>query len=150
MHIRDAQLADGQPIQKLLMAYVSDGIVLPRSLVEIYQAIREFKVVEENGVVTGACALHIWWENLAEVRSLAVAPGQERRGIGRMLVTAALEEAKAMGITRVFALTYKPDFFVRLGFAVVDKAELPQKIWGDCVKCVKFPQCDETAVSIML
>jgi amino-acid N-acetyltransferase len=84
------------------------------------------------------------------VRSLAVAPGQERRGIGRTLVTAALEEAKAMGITRVFALTYKPDFFVRLGFAVVDKAELPQKIWGDCVKCVKFPQCDETAVSIML
>ncbi|MBO4793718.1 MAG: GNAT family N-acetyltransferase, partial [Deltaproteobacteria bacterium] len=95
MHIRDAQLADGQPIQKLLMAYVSDGIVLPRSLVEIYQAIREFKVVEENGVVTGACALHIWWENLAEVRSLAVAPGQERRGIGRTLVTAALKEAKA-------------------------------------------------------
>ena len=150
MNIRDARLADGQPIQKLLMAYVSDGIVLPRSLVEIYQAIREFKVVEEDGAITGACALHIWWENLAEVRSLAVAPGQERRGIGRTLVTAALEEAKAMGITRVFALTYKPDFFVRLGFTIVDKAELPQKIWGDCVKCVKFPQCDETAVSIML
>ena len=150
MLIRDARLADGVAIQKLLMEYVSTGIVLSRSLVEIYQAIREFKVAEENNQVVGICSLHIWWQDLAEVRSLVVKPGRERQGIGTDLVTATLEEARAMGLKRIFALTYKPDFFVRLGFSVVDKSELPQKVWGDCVKCPKFPQCDETAVSLLL
>ncbi|MBN1140935.1 MAG: N-acetyltransferase [Deltaproteobacteria bacterium] len=148
--IRDARLADGVAIQKLLMEYVSTGIVLSRSLVEIYQAIREFKVAVENNQVVGICSLHIWWEDLAEVRSLVVKPGRERQGIGTDLVTATLEEARTMGLKRIFALTYKPDFFVRLGFSVVDKSELPQKVWGDCVKCPKFPQCDETAVSLLL
>lgn len=150
MLIRDARLADGVAIQKLLMEYVSTGIVLSRSLVEIYQAIREFKVAVENNQVVGICSLHIWWEDLAEVRSLVVKPGRERQGIGTDLVTATLEEARTMGLKRIFALTYKPDFFVRLGFSVVDKSELPQKVWGDCVKCPKFPQCDETAVSLLL
>lgn len=150
MLIRDARLKDGVPIQKLLMEYVSAGIVLSRSLVEIYQSIREFKVAEENDQLVGICSLHVWWEDLAEVRSLVVKPGRERQGIGTDMVKAVLEEAKAMGLKRLFALTYKPDFFSRLGFSVVDKSELPQKVWGDCVKCPKFPQCDEIAVSLIL
>jgi len=150
MLIRDARLPDAVPIQKLLMAYVPQGIVLSRSLVEIYQAIREFKVAEENNALVGVCSLHIWWEDLAEVRSLVVQPGREKQGIGSLLVEAALEEARRMGLKRIFALTYKPEFFRRFGFSVVDKAELPQKVWGDCVKCPKFPQCDETAVSLLL
>ncbi|NLC71396.1 MAG: N-acetyltransferase [Desulfuromonadaceae bacterium] len=148
--IRNARLPDAVPIQKLLMEYVSQGIVLSRSLVEIYQSIREFKVAEEDGVLIGVCSLHIWWEDLAEVRSLVVLPGREKQGIGSRLVEATLEEARRMGLKRIFALTYKPDFFSRLGFSVVDKSELPQKVWGDCVKCPKFPQCDETAVSLFL
>ncbi len=150
MLIRNARLPDAVPIQKLLMEYVSQGIVLSRSLVEIYQSIREFKVAEEDGVLIGVCSLHIWWEDLAEVRSLVVLPGREKQGIGSRLVEATLEEARRMGLKRIFALTYKPDFFSRLGFSVVDKSELPQKVWGDCVKCPKFPQCDETAVSLFL
>jgi len=150
MLIRNACLSDAVPIQKLLMEYVPQGIVLSRSLVEIYQSIREFKVADENGLLVGVCSLHIWWEDLAEVRSLVVRPGREKGGIGTCLVEATLEEARQMGIKRVFALTYKPDFFRRLGFSVVDKSELPQKVWGDCVKCPKFPQCDETAVSLLL
>jgi amino-acid N-acetyltransferase len=150
MLIRNARLTDAVPIQKLLMDYISQGIVLSRSLVEIYQAIREFKVAEENGILCGVCSLHIWWEDLGEVRSLVVRPERERQGIGRRLVEASLEEARQMGLKRVFALTYKPGFFSRLGFSMVDKSELPQKIWGDCVKCAKFPQCDETAVSLRL
>ena len=150
MLIRNARLSDAVPIQKLLMEYVPQGIVLSRSLVEIYQSIREFKVAEENGILVGICSLHIWWEDLAEVRSLVVLPGREKQGIGSRLVKATLEEARGMGLKRIFALTYKPQFFARLGFSEVDKSELPQKVWGDCVKCPKFPQCDETAVSLLL
>lgn len=148
MAVRDARITDAAQIHGLLLQYTSEGLVLPRSLPEIYQNIREFMVVEQDGELVGICSLHIWWHDLAEVRSLAVRRGMENKGIGRQLVEACLEEARSLGLKKIFALTYRPGFFSSAGFKEIDKSELPQKIWGDCVKCPKFPECDEVAVRI--
>ena len=94
----------------------------------------------------GACALHICWDNLAEIRSLAVTDGYQSKGIGKQLVEKALSEAGSYGINRVFTLTYQPDFFRRLGFKDIDKSELPHKVWSDCIQCSKFPDCNEEAL----
>ena len=148
--IRHARIPDARDIHQLLLIYAKDGQLLGRSLADIYETIRDFYVYEEDGRVLGVGALEICWEDLAEVRSLAVAPGQQGKGIGRQIVQSCLDEARELGIKRVFALTYQPEFFKRLGFADIEKAELPQKIWGDCLKCVKFPDCDEFALAIEL
>ena len=144
--IRKARLTDAKAIQELINAYAQDGQLLARSLVEIYESIREFYVWDEEGRVLGVCALHVTWEDLAEVRSLAVESSASGRGIGRALVERCLAEAQELAVSRVFALTYRTGFFSKLGFSEVDKHSLPQKIWADCVKCIKFPDCDETAV----
>ncbi|AJF05967.1 N-acetyltransferase [Geoalkalibacter subterraneus] len=148
--IRKALIPDARAIQKLLMDYSRDGLMLPRSLSEIYENIRDFYVFAEQGTVLGTVCLSICWEDLAEVRSLAVAESASGRGIGRSLVEICLEEARALGLRRVFALTYKPGFFAKIGFREIEKSELPHKIWGDCLKCAKFPDCDEIAVCIDL
>ncbi|WP_305041714.1 N-acetyltransferase [Geoalkalibacter sp.] len=148
--IRKAVIADAKSIHKLLIGYAKDGQMLPRSLQEIYENIRDFYVFEEQGQVLGTVCLNICWEDLAEVRSLAVADNQIGRGIGRQLVEACLAEARQFGLRRVFALTYKQDFFARLGFHEIEKSQLPHKIWSDCLKCAKFPDCDEIAVCIDL
>ncbi|MBE0501157.1 MAG: N-acetyltransferase [Desulfuromonadales bacterium] len=147
--VRSAKISDARTIHQLLLNYASDGLMLPRSLSDLYENIRDFYVYEEaDGTVIGAVCLHISWEDLAEVRSLAVAEQASRRGVGRQLVEQCLAEARAIGIKKVFALTYKVDFFVKLGFCEIEKSELPHKIWGDCIKCAKFPECDETAMQI--
>jgi amino-acid N-acetyltransferase len=148
--IRKAKISDVKDIQKLLTNYASRGEMLSRSLSELYDSLRDFYIVEEDGQVLGTSALHIVWEDLAEVRSVAVAEGAGRRGIGTQVVSACLEEARMLGLKRLFCLTYKPDFFAKLGFVVVDKSELPHKVWGDCIKCVKFPDCDEIAMILDL
>ena len=148
--IRKAILKDARQIHRLLLTYAKDGVVLSRSLMEIFEAIRDFYVFVEEDKVIGAAALNICWEDLAEVRSLVVAEGFSGRGIGRHLVEACLSEARQLGIGRVFALTYQQEFFEKLGFQIIEKAELPQKIWGDCIKCAKFPECDEIAMSLSL
>lgn len=148
--IRKAILQDARQIHQLLLTYAKDGIVLPRSLMEIFEAIRDFYVFVEDDRVVGAAALNICWEDLAEVRSLVVNEDFAGRGIGRHLVEACLSEARQLGIGRVFALTYQQEFFEKLGFEVIEKSELPQKIWGDCIKCAKFPECDEIALSLTL
>lgn len=148
--IRKAIIPDVRAIHKLLMTYASSGMMLSRSLSELYEAIRDFYVWEENGVIVGTVCLHICWEDLAEVRSLAVDESFEGRGIGRQLVEACLKEARQIGLKKVFALTYKDQFFAKLGFHLIEKSELPHKIWGDCIKCAKFPDCDEIAMSIEL
>lgn len=148
--IRKAILRDARQIHKLLLIYAKDGLVLPRSLMEIFEAIRDFYVFVEEDRVLGAAALNICWEDLAEVRSLVVHADYGGRGIGRQLVEACIAEARQLGIGRVFALTYQQNFFEKLGFAVIEKSELPQKIWGDCIKCAKFPECDEIALSLSL
>ena len=148
--IRKAQISDVKEIQKLLMKYASQGDMLSRSLSELYESIRDFYVVEDGGTLQGAAALHIVWDDLAEVRSVAVAEEVGRRGIGSKLVQACIDEARQIGLKRIFCLTYKPDFFATLGFHLADKSELPQKVWGDCIKCVKFPDCDENAMILDL
>lgn len=124
--------------------------MIPRSINELYENIRDFFVAENDGAICGVCALHILWEDLAEVRSLAVRKEYQRKGIGRRLVKRCIAEARSMGIKRVFVLTYQDDFFKKMGFADIDKSRLPQKIWGDCVRCPKFPECDETALILSL
>jgi amino-acid N-acetyltransferase len=148
--LRKARIPDVKIIHKLLLSYAQQGLMLSRSLAEIYEAIRDFYVLEENGEVVGTVSLHICWEDLAEVRSLAVAGGRTGQGIGRILVQACLEEARQLGLKKLFALTYQAGFFEKMGFHYIEKSELPQKIWGDCLKCPKFPDCDETAMSIDL
>lgn len=148
--IRKATIPDVRAIHKLLMTYASNGMMLSRSLSELYEAIRDFYVWEENGVIVGTVCLHICWEDLAEVRSLAVDESFSGRGIGRQLVESCLQEAQQIGLKKVFALTYKDQFFAKLGFHLIEKSELPHKIWGDCIKCPKFPDCDEIAMSIDL
>ncbi len=144
--IRKAKLKDAKEIQRLIKLYSTRGEMLPRSLSELYDNIRDFVVFTQNRKVIGICALHICWEDLAEIRSLAVEEKIRGRGIGGKLVKACLEESRRLGVKRVFALTYQSDFFERLGFKKVDKSVLPHKIWTDCLKCVKFPDCDEIAV----
>ena len=144
--IRKAKLKDVQEIQQLIKNYSTRGEMLPRSLSELYDNIRDFYVFVRNRRVAGVCALHVCWEDLAEIRSLAVEEKVRGKGIGAKLAKVCLEEAKMLGVKRVFALTYRTDFFERLGFKIVDKSVLPHKIWTDCLKCVKFPDCDEIAV----
>lgn len=148
--IRKAHIADVKNIQKLLMTFANRGDMLSRSLSELYESVRDFYVVEEDGVLLGASALHIVWDDLAEVRSVAVTEEAGRKGIGSRLVQACISEAREIGLRRIFCLTYKPDFFAKHGFRLVDKAELPNKVWGDCIKCPKFPDCDENAMILDL
>ena len=145
--IRKARMSDVKGIRQLIAEYAKKGDMLPRSMADIYENLRDYFVFEEDGgELVGSAAIHIMWEDLAEVRSLAVREGKMRRGVGTQLVESCISEAIMLGIERVFALTYKPDFFKKLGFHIVDKAELPQKIWTDCLKCSKFPDCDEVAL----
>ena len=144
--IRKAKISDVKEVQKLLTNYASRGEMLSRSLSELYDSLRDFYICEEEGRVIGASALHIVWEDLAEVRSVAVAEDAGRRGVGSQVVGACLDEARELGLKRLFCLTYKPDFFARFGFRIVDKSQLPHKVWGDCIKCAKFPDCDEIAM----
>ena len=148
--LRKAQIQDVKEIQKLLTFFASRGDMLSRSLSELYEALRDFYIFEEDGKLLGTAALHIVWEDLAEIRSVAVAEDAGRKGVGTQLVQACIDEARAIGLKRLFCLTYKPNFFGRFGFRIVDKSELPHKVWGDCMKCVKFPDCDEIAMILDL
>jgi len=145
--IRKARMSDVKGIHQLIADYAKKGDMLPRSLADIYENLRDYFVfLGDGGELVGSASIHIMWEDLAEVRSLAVREGKMRRGVGTQLVESCISEAIVLGIDRVFALTYKPEFFEKLGFHIVDKAELPQKIWTDCLKCSKFPDCDEVAL----
>ena len=148
--IRKARIADARAIHQLLLKYAGDGLMLSRSLPDIYESIRDSYLFEDDGRGLGTVWLHICWEDLAEVRSLAVSEEAEGQGVGRKLVEACLDEARQIGIKKVFCLTYKPLFFNKLGFDEIEKSNLPHKIWGDCVKCVKFPECDEIAMQRVL
>ena len=147
VNIRKAIIGDVGRIQALVNHYASKETMLGLSLSEIYDQVRDFTVAEgPRRTLIGVCALHVIWDDLAEIRSLAVDPKIRRRGVGRSLVEHCLEEARGLQIPKVFALTYQAEFFRRIGFERVDKAELPHKVWRDCLKCTKFPNCDETAV----
>ncbi len=139
-------MADISSVHWLINDYARKEAMLPRSMQELYEHVRDFTVLEDKGKVRGVCALHVLWEDLAEIRSLALSRTYRNIGIGKKLIQRCISEAKSIGIKRVFVLTYHPDLFKKNGFEYVDKSELPQKIWGDCVRCPKFPDCDETAL----
>jgi amino-acid N-acetyltransferase len=146
MEIVKAKISDVPEMQELINLYADRGELLPRSLNQIYEDIRDFLVLKDNGKIVGTCALHVNWQDLAEIKALVVDESLQGRGLGRKIVEACIEDAKEMGISRVFALTYKPTFFAHLGFHEVDKSELPHKVWTECIHCVKFPNCGEVAV----
>jgi len=148
--LRKAKVKDAQKIFEILQKYAIKGVLLPRSLNSIYENIRDFYIYEEKGEIIGIGSLHIFWEDLAEIKSLAVLPEYQNRGIGRQIVEACIQEAKKLGIKKVFALTYVPTFFERLGFRVVDKSEFPQKVWTECIHCVKFNECKEVPVLLKI
>ena len=146
--IRPATIQDARAMQALIGHWADEKRMLPRALSELFETIRQYNVYEENGALLGVCGLHISWEDLAEVRALAVAQEQTGRGIGAALVQKSIEEAIRLAIPRVFTLTYEPEFFARLGFAEMDKSQFPHKVWTECVRCHKFPDCDETGMII--
>ena len=146
--LRKAKIKDIKAIHWLLQEYGSKGELLPRPLTELYDHLRDFSVFvdDKEDKVAGCCSLQFCWEDLAEIRSLAVHPDYLRKKIGSRLLEEALSEAKSFNIKRVFTLTYRPEFFEKYGFVRIDRSELPLKIWGDCLLCVKFPDCDEIAM----
>jgi len=148
--IRKARVADVPRIAALVNYYAAQGEMLPKSLNQVYQNIRDFMVADEDGQVVGCGALHVLWEDLGEIRSLAVEFEKRGNGVGRLIVTQLLAEARELGLPTVFALTYRPTFFQKLGFQIVDKEALPRKIWADCIDCLKFPHCNEVAVQIQV
>ncbi|MHB8535856.1 MAG: N-acetyltransferase [Sulfuricaulis sp.] len=144
--VRPAAIGDVPYIHHLLEIYAAQGNLLPRTMNELYRHLRDFFVVEVNGRVAACGALEIFTESLGEVRSLVVDDGYQGRGFGRQLVERVIEEARVLGLSRLMALTYVAPFFHKLGFKTVPKDTLPEKVWGICVKCYKFNNCDETAV----
>lgn len=146
--IRKALVKDVKIIHGLIAEQAQRGHILARAMSELYSQVRDFTVnVEEStGEVVGCGAVQIVWEDLAEIKSLAVKTSHEGLGIGTRLIESLLTEARDMGVIRVFVLTYRPRLFERLGFDRMDKGDLPHKIWADCIRCTKFPECDEIAL----
>ena len=150
--LKKASIKDVKPIYNLLNIYGQQGMLLSRPLSVLYENIKNFYIYEdeETKKVIGCCSLQFCWEDLAEIRSLAIMPEFTRQKIGTTLANEALKEAKQYGINKVFTLTYKSAFFDKLGFKIIEKTKLPLKIWSDCIHCLKFPDCDETAMMLEL
>ena len=144
--IEKARIQDISQIHQMVNYFADKGEMLPRPLSELYESIRDFFVVREGERVIACAALHISWEDLAEIRSVAVAEDSQQKGFGDQLIAACLAEARELGIPTVFCFTYQPDFFKRHRFVDIDKMELPRKVWTDCYRCPKFPNCDEVAL----
>ncbi len=146
--LRKAVIKDIKPIHELLQIYGKKGELLARPLSELYDHLRDFWVFEDEKTnkITGCCAMQFCWDDLAEIRSLAVAQNCTGRGIGTLLVDRSIQEALVFKVPKLFTLTYRPSFFERFDFSTIDKAELPIKIWADCIMCVNFPECDEIAM----
>jgi amino-acid N-acetyltransferase len=150
MKVEKAKIADVPQIHKLVNYFATQGLMLPRSLSEIYENLRDFFVVREGDELVGCVALHICWHDLVEIKSLAVAEEQQNAGLGTALVEECIAEANGLGVPTIFCLTYRPAFFEQFGFHQVGLMELPRKIWGECQRCPKYPDCDETAMVLQL
>ncbi len=146
MIYRKARFDDIESIYGLVNIYAAQGEMLPRSRNTLYENLRDMVVAEAEDEVVGVGALHIMWDRLAEVRMMAIAPVHTRQGVGAEIVRRLLAEGEALGIEKVFTLTYKPDFFRKLGFIRISREELPQKVWKECIDCPKYPNCDEIAM----
>jgi amino-acid N-acetyltransferase len=141
-----ARVSDAASIHQMISHFADKREMLPRALSEIYEDIRDYFVVRQRDQVIACAALHVTWVDLAEIRSLAVDEKEQNQKIGSLLVQACLEESKELGIPRVFCLVRKPAFFEKHDFQLIDKMELPQKVWAECYRCPKFPDCDEVAL----
>ncbi len=150
--LRKARVGDVKTIHRMINISAQKGEMLPRSLMDIYGNLRDFFLYDaEDGSITGVCAMSIIWENLAEIRSLYVDESFRKQGLGRQLVEACISEAITLELFRIFTLTYKRDFFYRIGFKEVNRSTLSEKIWSDCFRCPKYPDfCDEVAMIIEL
>ena len=147
MEVEKAKINDVQKMHEMVNQFASRNEMLARALSEIYENLRDYLVIRNSDNQVIACvALHISWADLAEIKSLVVSEDQQDKGLGALLVNACLDEAKILGIPTVFCLTYKPGFFEKHGFKQVDKMELPKKVWSECFRCPKFPDCDEVAL----
>ena len=149
--LRRATVADIAGIAGVMAGYVEDGSLLPRSTGELYRSVREFHVaLDAGGQVVACAALRVLWQDLGEVRSLAVKPEAHGQGLGRALVARTLDDARELGLGRVIALTREVAFFERCGFTVHQRENLPRKVWTDCVRCPRRHACDEVAVALTL
>ena len=144
--IRKAEIKDIKQIQDLINFFAKQDLMLPRSLNELYENMRDYWVAQERNKIVGCCALHVSWDDLAEIKSLAVAKITQGKGIGKELILACLKEARQLGAKKVFVLTYKPDYFKKFGFKRIRTSNLPHKIWAECINCAKFPNCQEIAL----
>ena len=148
--IRKARTADVNTIQELVKQFADQELMLPLAVGEIYERLRDFHVAEIEGRIVGTGAIHVTWESLAELRSLAVMAEHQNQEVGSKLIHAMLEDARGLGTTEVFTLTYVPEFFKKFGFEEIDRHTLPHKVWVDCTKCHKFPDCSEVALKVSL
>lgn len=147
MNVEKARISDVQQMHEMVNKFAEKGEMLPRALSELYENIRDYFVIrDKNNHVIACVALHVSWSDLAEIRTLAVSKAKQEQGLGSMLIKACLDEARELGLKSVFCLTYKPAFFEKNGFVRVDKMDLPRKIWSECFRCPKFPDCDEVAL----
>ena len=146
MKIRSAKIQDVKVIHALISSHAELDRMLFRPMDDIYENLQTFCVVELNGIVIGCCALEIIWSDLAEIKSLAVDKDHMGKGVGRMLVTSVIEQARELGVSQVFALTLDFAFFEKLGFRKIEMDALPMKVWSDCARCSKQQNCDEIAV----
>lgn len=147
MKYRKATFRDIEPIFQLVSEYATEGVMLARSRNTLYETLRDMIVAEtEDGRIVGVGGLHIIWDRLAEIRTMAVSPQMIRKGIGAEIVRRLLKEGDELGVEKYFTLTYKPGFFQKLGFVTITKEELPHKVWKECIDCPKFPNCDEIAM----
>jgi len=146
MRLRKANMRDVPDLLALVNTYASQGVMLPRTEFELAENIRDFLVAESGGRIAGCGALHFYTPSAAEIRSLAVHPDLKGTGVGRSIVEALESEAAECGLSSLFAFTYVPGFFAKLGYSQVDRGMLPQKAWKDCLRCPKFQNCDEIAV----
>ncbi len=144
--LRRAYPGDAEGIREMVNQYAAQGMMLPRSLSSIYERIRDFRVIVAEDRILGCAALQVCWDDMAEIRTLAVARDIRRKGWGRGLVEDCLKEAVDLRIPRIFTLTFAPEFFLKMGFSEIDKEKLPQKIWKDCIYCPHFPDCREVAL----
>jgi len=150
MTIRPAIITDAPAICSLINYYAERGRMLHRSLESVYQSLRDFLVMEDRGELVACVATELFWADLAEVRSLAVAPHARGKGLGTKLVRKAIAVAKKLGVHKLFALTYEQDFFARQGFEVINRDQLPEKVWRACIYCPKSDDCDETAMILRI
>jgi amino-acid N-acetyltransferase len=148
MNIRPAKVMDVKEIHKLIEYHANNKEMLHRSLSAIYENIQEFVVLENEDKIVGCGALHVSWENLAEIKALAISDEYKGQGFGRKIVKTLQYNAKNIGVSRVFALSFKPKFFIKLGYEVIPKETLPHKIWSECINCHLFSECGEVPLLI--